>query len=436
MPYSAQEAQSVQSACGSFWGKNYANQDMLLLVSAMTHSYAQRTPDSVVAEAAVGRRTIMPTRWAQWTQTTPGTAELARDFTNPVLWGSSTWGGSVLWGQVGSPRFWLPLPAGVLAVGAILSSVSNPKAVWILGQDFKIMDGSIVFNSDPRPDLQQLAGGDPLNPRYSMWLYGTNTDHGDLFSHFGWAAPAIVPAPTVRYRTIINSVWDTRVVGPNSLAFRTACAAYYGVPCVQQRETVQLILTGQYGSTVVITDKNSYAVDQNLAVCVKDGQVLFPGDYLVSDLCVEDMPDAILQSGVPYIDIATTSGTLRFANSTQNTTYTQDSTGWADVRFPVTDPSTPGTSAALTNFWEDMVAQGKASGSSVAAALSTRPVTGQPPAAMVARTVNPAEFLLKRLLGGNVVLVALSNKLPIPSDTLDFRQLAPPYTLIVTYHQP
>jgi len=193
----------------------------------------------------------------------------------------------------------------------------------------------------------------------------------------------------------------------------------------------------------VTTDLNTYRFLTTATITVSVGDVLTAGDYMSNGLSVMELAEhgAILPATVQALTLdndfvsGNLVGALSFANATVSLNYIgADDDGRTIVEFDVQGfPGDP------REFWDVVHTTGADSGKTLANYLDVRTApVGEPTAASLPTTINPAQFLVDNILGNNLFLIFLrpNQFLGTVADFsyLNFlRTVIPPHTTYMIY---
>jgi hypothetical protein len=271
-----------------------------------------------------------------------------------------------------------------------------------------------------------------------LWLADSQYDDLLLWRRWGYALQ-IQAASSVPYRSLLKAVANCYVLGSSWDNVAAVMSVLYGIPLtISDNETVEAIFTDASGLQIV-TSQNVYTFPASANVLVSVGGVVNQGDPLTDALTffVPEQGSApgwlsALTIGTGFL-VGSFSGPLTFDNTAVPLQVTYDGSGNTKVSFEL-----GGSPTDVTNFWDDVHANGLASGKTLAEYMDTRTnKTGQPGPLNLPSTVNPLEFLFQNVFRYNVFIARMRQPASLGGDLASLssevlRLVTPPHKACIT----
>jgi hypothetical protein len=418
---------ALLSVLGSFWTDTFPGRDLLLgYLAGVGLLYQQIQQAATEFQASTDRTQASLGRTRLWT-----CLRLNDSDRLPL---SNTW----------------LLPAGFLYVPIITNRLTGPaialpgapnipEVCLIRGQDFVVdlSANTITFRQDPSIDSRflRLTGGMGAT---IVWLYRAAVEDYSLANRYGFPV-GLLGASQPSLRNLINAVWDATTAGTSNRPFWHALTALTDIPLARTSETVILIRSDSNG-IVIATEQNIYRCSSNATVLVTEGQQLSEGQSLTTGLRLyeftagQELPltETTLTIPASWL-LGSYNGNLSFPNRVVSTVVTLNVSGYTKITWEV-----DGDPAGVTAFWNDVHTRGIAQGKTLAHYLDIRPhPVGEPTAASLPTTINPADFLVANWLRDLCLVVIESSQLGPDAAGLDqlwaVQKIQPPGTPVL-YH--
>lgn len=188
------------------------------------------------------------------------------------------------------------LPRGVVGLSAILDAPCVPQVCWVAGLDITVDTGMglVVLPVDPFTDprfahlIATISGG---RKEITMWAFGCDVDWRLGHTRVGYALGTELPSNSAASR-VLRALWKSAVRGGATLddVYQTLLAVA-GMEGPVQQETV-VAITEDWGTQVVCTDKSVYRIPKGFTLKVRVGDVVGPGDSLVTNISAHISPRA------------------------------------------------------------------------------------------------------------------------------------------------
>jgi hypothetical protein len=424
---------------GGFWSNTYEGSDLLAEVlharAALTKQTFERLQE---ATDSLSRIDIPVFRKEYWR-----TIILKKSEINafPNLYGEDiAYGSGAEYGvrAAGLP-FVCPISEDIFDCFVITNRVTKPSVNLIRGLDFVVDKSSNVirfkespFNND-KFSKETLADGDE---ELTLWLYNPSIDRQYVYQHFGYLINLWAKS-SESYKTLVNSAFDSIVLGTSSGKTIDAVSAITGIPVAKGGETVQAIEEDRL-NLLIITDKNVYKFSKKANPIVSVGDELTEDQPLTDAFEYYEFNTGTTPAGIVGISVAgglvpgQYVGELGFMNTTESTTVTEDVDGYTKITFPI-----GGHPFDVEAFWDDVHRRGVASGKTLANYLDTRTEKeGQPSAESLPKEINPLKFIVENNLRYGGFLIRIKTEALAPSavgiDKLSYvRKLVPPNSAMV-----
>jgi hypothetical protein len=446
-------AKAFLGSLGSFWTLAFSDSLEGLVVGQLELNW-QAYINALEAAASISRFTVPIYHTRLWSRSVIRKSEMNGSAVAPLTYGtaSATYGNTYTYnGAVVVANYRFPAPDDVVSVMQIVDRPIKPGISLIAGVDFTVNSegGYIAFKEDPFASGKFLTRS-TINPKTNqsdeeieLWLFKSSADLSLIYEQFGYALGMYFAESSENYRTLLNAVWDSMVIGPTMRSLHFAISAISGAPVIRNsEEIVETIILTDPRYQQIITDKEVYTVSKDVAITVAVNAVLHEGDFIT------DM--AYIAEGVNAAAFFTSAGSPKFlitpdmfigtegrrinanltvASTLQNVTYVVDGDGFTEV----TMAGITGAAGDLTTFWANVNDVSKERGKSLAKALRSHPErTDEPTTWELPSQINTALFFVKQLFGNNVILLYLKDNVGLGSDALKYlRRLVPAHTHVL-----
>lgn len=313
----------------------------------------------------------------------------------------NVYGGGLIYGQPSQARYRWTIDGAWKSFDYIVDRIYRPTMCVDASQAILDTDAdTIEFIRNPFDLLESVTVNGPTGPDQvlRLWARNVQVDLQALYYRFGAQIGLDQPAggSTASYRGAVIELERALQKSFSTSGLRRGIAAAAGVPIALGAETVERI-DALSGATTVTTNANVYRFVAGSTVLVGVGDEVVEGQPLTDTIVISDFSDQNTQLPdlpailLPGADIAASAGPLAFPN-VQDVWRFYYPDGTADVRCTVL-----GSTADVEAFWADVHTRGLA-GTTLAARLGI--VT---PADV--SSVNPMEFVIRQLIGANLVVV-------------------------------
>jgi hypothetical protein len=325
-----------------------------------------------------------------------------------------------------------PLPSTLVSATCVTDNIAHPSAIYIRDRDFTIVSGCLVLKAyaDPFVDGSPFTvTGEVGSREVTIWLCDASSNKDYVEDHIGYAL-GVATTSSPYAKAVVNSVWDTITSGATVGALQCALATVFGVPVIlAASETVARVVSTS-GVLRVITDANVYTLPEHAEVhgAVVEGAVLERGAPLTTAVVVyppmldptstgtthiypdfrSRMPAVTLGPG--FFSDALVHGVALNWDSVPIIFNGYDSNGNPRLWFPL-----QGTDEDVATFWAGVWSRCEAENVNLRACF-----TGLVDDIVVERTgevwgyVQPLDFMLRNLIGSNMVLVSVdANQLDV-----------------------
>jgi hypothetical protein len=414
------QADDLHHVLGSFWYQLYGDRDMIAAYcGAKGQLELQTLSDLNEVAAAVSRSTCPVYHRVRWL---------------PLVLVKSQ-------GVLTAGGVTYPVPAGLAEAPVACCGISVSVSVLVQDLDYSLNATGIEFATDPftQPKFPQQAvydqSGNQTDLEIVLWLFRAGIDVGLLYRQFGYVLGLSFPS-SVGYKRAVNVGWDALTAGSARKDLDAALVTITDAPLAVGNEIV-LQTISDFSSLLVITDLNVYRYAQSAVPLVVSGQAVSAGQPLTDVFRVYDLgtgqvpPVASIMLGPGFLD-PSVQGPLTFQNTPVPLQVSTAADGHTVAQFSV-----DGTAADVTQFWARMDAKGLASGNTLARLLDTRTnKQGEPSAANLPTSINPAQFLVQNVLRYNALLVTVRSSALGPNamglENLSFlRKVVPPHTALI-----
>lgn len=318
-----------------------------------------------------------------------------------------------------------PIPGTLVSATCITDNIAHPSAIYVRDRDFTIVSGCLVVKSyaDPFADGSPFTvTGEGDSREVTIWLCDASSNKDYVEDHIGYAL-GVATSSTPYAKAVVNAVWDTITSGATVSALQCALSTVFGAPVIlAAAEVVERVVTSS-GTVRVITDTNVYTLPAAAVVhdAVVEGAVLEKGAPLTTAVVVyppmldptstgtshtypdfrERMPAVTLGPGF-FTDTLVYGVGLNW-DSVPIVFNGNDANGNPRLWFPL-----QGTAEDVAEFWAGVWERCEAENVSLRACF-----TGLIDDIVVERTgevwgyVQPLDFMLRNLIGSNMVLVSV-----------------------------
>lgn len=350
-------------------------------------------------------------------------------------------------------------------VACIVDSIVEPSVVLRPGDDFEVVDRSIVIRRgcDPFaegsgfPVFEVPETPDrPATLETVLWACDALVDRNYVADHVGYAIGLDLESSDENAE-FVRRIWDATTDGLSMCHLRQILAALCRVPCIaEDKETVERVEEAQ-DAKYVITDRNVYtfAADAALVGRVRPGEELprgflpdssvriypfvvdadrvegysgFTLQQFMEDVSSISIPSALISGG--------SSGGFYVTWDEKDVVYDgKDANGNPRLMFDLGIPEDGGR-----EFWKSVWSRYEKAGKSMESCFDG--VSGSDEPGSVWGRVVPIKFFLRNLVGANTLIVFIdTDKVPEDAPLYDpnfynaFRRLVPSYVrLYVVEH--
>jgi hypothetical protein len=333
----------------------------------------------------------------------------------------------------------------------ITDQITKPNVIFTYNNDYILEDGTIRFRDNPfsnnsiskKPIFDET--GSVVDYEIHLWLFMAEYDLEYLYEQFGYALDVYLSS-SENYKKILNSIWDSVIVGESLENLEVFLSALTDTPLIiSNTETV----TDIYATSVdrlIVTDKSLYRVPLDATLIVSVGDILKKGNR-ITDAFTIHRPYGIniTESDIQAVSvgkgllIGNFTSDLSFLNKTVDLDVTIDSNDRTRVEFEI-----GGLYSDIKLFWDTVHSNGTAEDAiSLAQLLDSRYPPAQSPdptAVNLPLTINPLEFLVKNVLRNNALIVQFNvgsfgpDSIGTTNPAL-FRRIVPPQATIIIINQ-
>lgn len=419
---------------GGFWSNTYEGRDLL---AEVLHARANLTKQTFerLQEAidSLSRIDIPVFKKEYWRNLVLKKSEINAF---PNLYGEDiTYGSGAEYGvrAAGLP-FVCPITEDIFDCFVITNRVTKPSVNLVRGLDFIVNKTSNVIRFKENPfnnskfSKEILPDGDE---ELTLWLYNPSIDKQYVHDHFGYLINLWAKSSQA-YKDLVNSSFDSIVLGTSSGRTIDAVSAITGLPIAKGNETVQVLEEDRL-NLLIITDKNVYKFSKKANPIVAVGDALTEDQSLTDAFEYYEFNTGVTPSGVVGISVpgglvpGQYVGELGFMNRVESTTVVEDVDGYTQITFPI-----GGHPFDVEAFWDDVHRRGVASGKTLANYLDARTEKeGQPSAESLPTEINPLKFIVENNLRYGGFLIRIKTEALSPAavgiDKLSYvRKLLPP----------
>lgn len=394
---------------GSFWHDTYQRRDqvreLLFGRQQLEQDNFNRWQDTL---AALNRQTVPVFRRQGWTKLTLRASERI-GLGLPGFDGSWTFDVPSNKTFNEEPYLGFRLPQDLRVCRLLTSSIYRPAVSWFQGLDFDfdVRRQLIRFYRDP------FTAGFPVQitpeDRYiDFWAPGAETEHNDLYRHFGIAYD-VYGASSSALRTVLNALADGLADGGTTASVKKLLAAALQAPTAEATEPVTAIFRDSE-SLWIATATRTYRHARSAEPLVSVGDSLTAGEFMTNAVSVHAcaygvVPDALqaLSISRDALGVAYFQG-LVFHNEEVPLVVEEDVNGYTKVSFEL-----GGFDDDVRRFFNTLHQNGVAAGQTLAMLLDTRGTAAnlQPTAQYLPATINPLQFLVANVLRNNGLIVRI-----------------------------
>lgn len=438
-PSQLDDKEQLLRLLGGYWSNTYEGQELLgeLLKAraSLTKQVFNRLEEAVNCRSRID---IPVYRGEEWLLVTLKKSTVE---SFPNLYGESIKydQGAVYGKRSADLPFVYPIDSAIAECGLITNRLSNSSVNLISGLDFVVDNTNHLIRFEANPfnnDQFQSQTTEDGDQEVFLWLYRPKIDKEYLWKHFGYVVNLWAKSSEY-YKTLINNVYDSIVLGTSAGKTLDAISATTGIPLAKGNETVEAIEKDK-DNTLVITDKNVYKFSLSDTVLVEVGDSLVTDQSLTDGLRFYEFNRGIAPDDVNGISVSkellpgSFIGELGFPNRDEATIVTSDSEGRTVITFPL-----GGHPFDVEAFWTEVHQRGVESGSTLANRLDQRVnKEDEPTAAYLPTQLNPFEVLVQNIYRFGAYLVKIKtssiSKEAAGIDKLSYvRRLLPPHTTML-----
>lgn len=439
---------------GSWWNLVFPDRDTLLAhLDGVADEHMQTVQNLQEAIACVSRLEIPPFHREEWTPLRIRRSQLMtipEYFERYLPETTRTYGDGLTYGaRAETAQAAIPLTNDLVDVQAIYNRIMAPSLSFVKDEHYVVTPTVILLDSDPFDDplmpQREIVDGQGLVVDVEILLWGHKADYdwGYLWEHVGYVL-GVRGVSSEEYKTILNAVWDSRLLGFSQSIVDALLAATTGIPhVIEVQETIQRIEND--GTNLHIeTDVHEYAFSPLATAAVHVGQVVAAGDPLTDGWEIKDLSgsshtlpawvtsvlmDEDFMSGQFVAPVAFPNEDVQLVHGG----YDED--GRAMVEFEV--HGFPGDVEAL---WENLHQRGIEGDKTLANYMDVRGETAltEPGPASLPATVNPAQFLVDNLVGRHLFIMRVKpSQFQAPVENIKYlrllRGLLPPHTTFMIF---
>jgi hypothetical protein len=442
-------AKTFLSSLGSFWSLAFSENLESVMGGSLELNW-QAYINYLEAITSVSRFTVPVYHTKLWDRLLIRKSEMNSALVSPTVYADSphTYNDGMKYGDAApTPNFRCPIGSSLAGAMQAVDIPIKPSTTLQAGVDYTIRAGSYIeFVADPfasgkftARSIINTTTGLP-DEEIELWLFKSSLDLNLIYEQFGYALGVYFSVSSENYKSLLNAIWDSMVLGPSAKSLRVAIGAISGAPVVRNSsETIEAIITTDSRYKQIITDKEVYTFSLTATPTVIVGQTVYAGDFLTDMVYLAESCDALtfftntgkgfyLDSSLVTTDLVTPLYVPGVATAS-NMTYTTDGDGF--VTTVIT--SITGDAGDLTTFWANANAAGKATGKSLARALRPNPErTDQPGISELPTQINPALFFVQQIFGSNVVLLYIKSQQGLGASALtNLRKIVPAHVTVL-----
>jgi hypothetical protein len=381
---------------GSFWSTTYAGADQVRAYAGALGRACRQTQDDLEEAAACLAPATTPAyhreRWRlAYSLRSTLTARAA-----PLRHGDgAVFGAGANYGDAATRAAYPSGIAGYAEVPIICNRLTDPSRVLLVGVDYVLDRGEVVFRDDIAADPAWARrpifdpDGAVVDEEVALWLFRPGLDRDHVRLHGGYLVGLPLPASPANRDLVAAALAALRAGGAAAATGRLLAAAT-GVPTVAEDGEVVAVVGSDARGPCVVTDRRAYRLPPGSRPVVVAGQVLVAGDDLCDAVRVVDLGRGATSGLPPALALGPgllASGLGEIVVEDRTVPLTVDAEGQA--RFEI-----HGHPADVAAFWAAVDARGVASGQTLAAAI------GIPQPA----TINPLRFLADEVLRAGIVV--------------------------------
>lgn len=434
---------------GSFW-TNVFGQDKL--VEDLAHGVAQLEAQTHISllelAAAVSRFETPVFHRENWHLLTLNESDMNAGEASFLKYGDAAVYSPTTPNRYGVPqlqRFYgFDLETGLVDIPVLFNRITDPSLTLTRGIDYLMEDQAILFrenpfNNDLIPKRDVYSNGEVVDRQIGLWIFRGKFDLDTVFEQWGYVLQLRFES-SQNYLDMLNAVFDALVEGTVARHVQKAFEAIVDVKLVVGDEEVVEEIIDEGDRQLVITDKHVYSYSSAATVLVAEGDTVHKGDPLTDVLrfyefnrgqCPTFDEVRSLSQGRGFL-AAGYFHELVFENEDKPLIVTTDQDGFTRVAWDL-----GGFPGDVEKFFDDLHANGKAAGQTMAHLLDQRTnKVGEPSAAALPATINPLQFLCENVFRDNAFLVCIKGTGAGPNAlglhaAKALRKIIPPQTVMI-----
>lgn len=358
--YNANARNVIKTSLGSFFSRFHSGESFLDgFIDSTLNVYEQSEFDIERAKSFVSRQDAQPFKRKLW-QRVAIFVDQYEEENDSYKFGDSVEFGDITFNQqkTTNTEWRIGIPENTYSCSLICNKVFEPTVILSQGFNFIVSKGEIRFNVDIRtldfPRTNIRVNGEEKEVIY-LWFYNSLVDDKAFYDTYGFLTPIPYQRNLTRYKDAVNAYFQALSVNSTSTAVRIAIANVLGLDYVRSKQETVLNIFDLNDATCIKTDKNAYLYKSGQTISVSEGDVVYEGDILISDIKFSEGPkpvifDEIAQIVIPqnYISIEDFNTSLTF----QNTAETISIVDGKPV-FPIGSYGVP-SSIASDPFWSEV----------------------------------------------------------------------------------
>lgn len=440
------DAQKLLAVLGDFWSRFYADKTLVTsLVAAVGRLEAQAHADATDLLNCLSRFTVPLLHTDEWYPLRLKESERNQTTTDLAHYGDSeTYNQStdLLYGVPRTVNFhcWAS-PADLQDVALICNRIAAPSRTYVRGLDFDVDTTNKIIRFRENPFADDLVAKEiSADEREAiLWLYRAQFDWRTMARQYGYAVglDAASLVSSAAYKRFVNAVYDALVEGSTRRATEETLAALCGAPLASAAGTVTAIFTDAR-SLWICDETRAYEFHAGATPLVAVGDEIRAGQALTDTLQLFDCNRGQVPAGLRALVLGPGFlangyfGELVFENKEVDWVIAQDASGRTRLSFEI-----GGFPGDVSQFWDDVHANGIAAGATLAQLLDQRTdADSEPTALALPATVNPLEFLVSNVLRNNTA-IAILKPATFGRDALGLahadilRKIVPPQTALI-----
>jgi len=330
------------SNIGSFWSHAFDDQDAILsALYANAFDNEQAAINELEADKSLARQDIDVFHLDLWYYSKIVESDITSNEVALNLYnGEASYGDNISYGDFYNDGYKLALNnSKIKSIGFIVDNPKNPNFVWVNGIDFKLANGYVYLDQDPKDYINLEA--DTEGNFISLWFGLVQVDTNNIFNQFGYQIDKWANSSDL-YKQIINATWDTIVLGSNMISFRQAVGAIHGISTVKEdSEIVEYVIT-RSDKLQIITDQHAYEFPVTATSAVSVGDTVYKGDFLITAITILENDFDALRSNITlwfedsdFIADIGLDGVLGFKNASTPLHAIKDSDDFIEASFNI-----------------------------------------------------------------------------------------------------